>query len=303
MRKHNRKNVRGGNKRYKWIFYLLLAALVVTFIFIYQFTKKNWDSKNKLSLAIKNQDGGVSLVTFDPISNEIITINIAGNTEVNVSENLGVWKLSSVWELGESQGYSPKLLTKTITRSLKFPVYLYADSEAIGYSQANVIGIIKAASFPYKTNLHFIDKISLGIFALKIKNPNRVSIDLTQTSYLKFKKLADGNEGYVVTKFFPTELLPVFANFNFSKKTFNVLIIDASGQHIAQDIAQVIEILGAKVASVDNVAQADFGCEVKGDDRRAQEIISLLFACNKSPELPDNFDLQIKIGKEFAKSY
>src|SRR3989344_5653706 len=108
----SRKLHRGKNnkKRSKIYVYLFLIILGVSLFLYFVTSRKYWDGEGRLTLAVQKLDGDVNIVTFDPKTSEIFNIRIPGSTEVEVANQLGVWKLKSVWELSMQENLEGSLL-------------------------------------------------------------------------------------------------------------------------------------------------------------------------------------------------
>jgi hypothetical protein len=237
---------------------------------------------------------------------EIANIYIPKNTEVEVSRQLGIWKLGSVWQLGANEKIDGKLLTGTLRHYFKFPVVAWADSEAEGFSEGSLGKVARALFNPYKTNLTFGDKLSLAAFSLRVNNTKRTGIDLAETTYLIRTNLKDGSEGYRVTRSFSQRLLSIFADDVISQNSYKIAIIDASGEaNTADDVGELMQVLGAKVASVTNDGEdGDINCFIRGNDKVVVDRVAGLLSCDdwefgKS----GSFDLEIKLGTSFIKNF
>src|SRR3989304_7037936 len=201
-----------GKKRSKIFIYLFLIILTFSLFLFFVTSRKYWDGEERLTLAVQKLDGDVNVVTFDPITSEIINIAIPGDVEVEVANQLGVWKLKSVWDLGKQEELEGTLLARTVTKHFKFPVFLWAQSEASGFYEGNVSGLFKAVFFPYSTNLNLADRVSISLFSLGVKNTKRFEIKLEETSYLHKSVLADGEEGWKVVGDAPQDITSLFAD-------------------------------------------------------------------------------------------
>jgi hypothetical protein len=284
---------------------LIIALLAIALFFILFLNTEFWNGDDKLSLVINTHGGDVVVATFDPELEEVTKIVIPADTEVQVSRQLGTWRLKSVWQLGENEGWSGQLLAETVTKHFKLPVIAWADEGAIGFSEGSLASVLKAVALPYKTNLKIGDRIHIALFSLGVINTKRVDINLAETPYLKRRKLVDGEEGYLLVGKLPEKLLVIFSDPKISEKNARVVIRDASGKPgLAQEIGEIIEVLGAKVVSITKEKEMKVGCEIYGREEKSIEKIGLLFSCNRLKEESEGeFDLEIRIGKEFAKRF
>lgn len=297
-----------GKKKKTKFWAVKYVFLIFVFLIFFGFLKNSnefWNGKEKLSLVVRSLTGGVNVVVFDPAHDEIVNISLPPNLEVEVAKNLGVWKLRSVWELGEQEGLpGGELVAKTLTKYLKFPVYLWADAPAHGFVEGTPTTLLKAAIFPYKTNLKTPDKVRIALFALSVKNPKRIEIPLTDTSYLERTVLLDGEEGYILTRRPPEQILALFADQDISEAGVRVNVRDRTGvAGAAEEVGEVIQILGGKVVSYVREEEEEFDCRLRGWNRDVVLKIVRLLGCEAEIVNKTNFDLEIIIGKNFPERY
>jgi len=232
---------RGKKNFWKLLLYVTLFSVFLTAFFYVKSTRKYWNGEDKVVVAV-NEGKEVKVFIFDPIVSEIVQIVIPGNTEVEVARDLGIWKLSSVWELGKRENLEGKLLTRTLAKHFKFPVYIWADSSASLFWGETPFDIVKAIFSPYKTNLGVGDRLAMGLFALGVKNTQKVKIKLEDTGYIKKETLFDGEEGYRVYEKIPQKLAVFFVDQK-EEGGFRVAIKDGSGSSgLAEDAAGVLEV-------------------------------------------------------------
>ena len=297
------KAKRNGKNSYKKLLFIFLVPLLVFLLITLQ--TRFWKSSEKTFLAISKEGGEVAISVFDPELEKITNIIIPKNTEVDVARQLGRWKLGSVRELGENEDLEGMLLAETIVKHFKLPVAAWADSPALGFAEGDILGIVKASLLPYKTNLGIGDKLKLGLFSIRIKNLKRENIDFSEGNILKKVTLIGGEEGYVLAGRLPNYIVALFSNPDISSEGATVIILDATGKaNVAEEVGEVIEVMGVKIANIKKEEVADFDCEVKGKDKELLEEITQVFSCKKLKVMPEgNFDLEIKIGKDFTRRY
>ena len=298
-----RKARRNGKNSYIKLLFIFLVPLLIFLLITLQ--TRFWKSSAKTSLVICKESGEVVISVFDPELEKITNIIIPKNAEVDVARQLGRWKLGSVRELGENEDLEGKLLAETIVKHFKLPVAAWADTPALGFADGDVLGIIKASLLPYKTNLGIGDKLKLGIFSIRINNLKRESIYFSEGNILKKVTLIGGEEGYVLAGRLPNYIVALFSNSNISSEGAVVIILDATGKaNVAEEVGEVIEVMGVKLANIKKEEADDFDCEVKGEDKELLEEVAQVFSCKKLKTMPEgNFDLEIKIGRDFSKRF
>lgn len=292
----------GKNSYVKLLFAFLIPLLILLLITL---QTRFWKSSAGTFLVISKESGEVVISVFDPGLDKITNIIIPKNTEVDVARQLGRWRLGSVRELGENENLKGKLLVETIVKHFKLPVAAWADAPASGFADGDFLGIVKAGLLPYKTNLGVGDKLKLGLFSIRIKNIKRENIDFSEGNILKKVTLIGGEEGYVLAGKLPNYIVALFSNPNISSEGATVVILDATGKaNVAEEVGEVIEVMGVKLANIKKEEVDDSDCEVKGKERKLLEEIAQVLSCKKLKVAPEgNIDLEIKIGRNFSKRF
>jgi len=305
MPARGKRRSRNKKKRFSSVKSLGLILLFFTLLFFLTFRSSFWDSNSKLTLVVNKKDGDVLIAVFNPVVDEVTSITIPKNTQLKVARQLGTWKAGSVWQLGENEGLEGRLSQETITHHLKLPVVAWADSPAEGFANGGLVALVKAVSLPYKTNLKMGDRIKLAFFSFGVKNFKREEINLAETNLLKKTRLIDGEEGFILISGLPASILALFSDIEISQKDVSVLIRNATGKRgVPEQVGEVVEVLGAKVAAIKKEESEKFDCVVLGKDQKAVKKLTQVFSCERRKGLPSgSFDLEIKIGEEFARRF
>lgn len=286
------------SKKPVWIFVVLL--ILTAFIYL---NPKTWDKNSRLGLTIQNESGSVTVVSFDPVLEKITTIEVPATTQMSVSRQLGEWQMGSVWKLGENESIGGRLIAETVTKTLKFPVDAWASSKATGFLGGSPLKLFTAFLSPYKTNLTLRDRFNLMLFVLKVKNTGRVSIDLEDTGYIYRDKLADGELGYRVRSTIPSKLAATFADSSLSQEGLVLRITDAGeNAFIAKEVGEIVEVLGAKVISIDSEDSQNVNCVVTGPKSLTTTKIASIFECD-TKFIKEGKTVELLLGKEFYKRF
>jgi len=301
-RRQKRLAKKNGKPRRNKLYILLFVILLIPLVFI--FSTKYWNKHEKLSIAVARESGDVSVLVFDPIGKKIVSVLIPADMQIKAARQFGSWKVKSLRELGENEGIGGKLVAESVLYYFKFPVIVWADEPAIGFSRSGFFQISKAVFSPYQTNLGFGDRIRLGLFSLNMGNLDREDINIVDYFSVKKTRLIDGGEGYLLTGKLPNSLYAIFSDPQISKSQVSVKIINASERReLALSTGEALEVLGAKIAAVNNEDPIDIDCEVSGQDKALIKKISKLFDCDEYIKDIGSFDIQIKLGEEFAKRF
>jgi len=281
---------------------LILSLLLIRLVM----QKSVWDGKNRFVVAVSGLDGGVSLLVFDPLSHLITTIDIPSNTSLELSHQLGTWKLGSVWHLGKQEKIGGRLLKDTITKSLLLPVDAWAEAQAMGFARGSLPSLIRAVIAPYDTSLNFKDKLNLALFSIKVQSGERLFIDLSRSGYLTKTQLLSGEEGYTVKSAPPLALEKLFSVEDVAREKARIAIYDSSSApSVASVMTNVINILGTKVVSIQKADKSDIDCQITTRPKLAtSRIIARIFSCKLQSSPPEgNYDIEIKVGESFAKRF
>lgn len=268
-----------SKKKFLFVFFLILFSSVILYLI---FSFRVWDGKSRISIAVPGQDK-TQVMTLDPSTSSITQIYIPNTTEVHAANNMGKWKLGSIWKLGENEGLNPgRFLSITLMKSFSFP--------------------IEAWDFDGRTNLSLRDRINIAIFKAHVKNSSKTEINLEETGFITAVKLTDGTRGYTIKERIPVRLLSVFVDEEIAKKNVNVKIVNKTGDRIIADtVSEIVDVVGMKVTSATRLDPDDSDCVVKGDGREVREKIAKLFECKSEPGVDNS--LEITLGKKFLKRF
>jgi len=277
---------------------IVLPLILLLGVFLYiKLNTKYWNGSDKLGFAYIKTDGSVGVTELDPKLNEMTTITIPGETQVDVARNYGTLRIKNVWQLSQNEKLGGVLLPETITQNFFFPITLWSSSD--------LSDIYKFIFSPGQTNIPFGDRLSIGIFALKVGDLNKTNVDLAKSQFLHKEKLSDGLMGYTIMQQEITQRLSVYFSDNqIADQNFKVYISDATGQvGVAQLVGQIIEVLGGKIVSIDRKQDVgDFDCQVLGTNSNINRKIANLFSCSIVND-KTNFDLEVRLGSRFAKRF
>lgn len=297
--KNKKKGFRKINKP------LLVFGFFIVFIFLaFFFGKKNCFSDLNNVLVFVNKDGDVIVSSFNRKEKEVNSVFIPKNTQLEVSRQLGSWKVKSIWQLGVNEKYYGKLLQETVVKNFHFPVNIWADETASGFISNNFLKLLKATFFPYKSNLSLGDRLNLFFISFGLENKRNTFIDLSKTGVLKETRLTDGEEGYVIARDVPINVMAPFAEQIFKDGGYMIKIVNATGlRSVAENIGITLEAIGSKVVSIKEEAVTDFDCFISGKDKHFVKKISQIYSCEVKDNDFEGFDMVIKLGSGFSKRY
>ncbi len=310
IRKNNmRRTAREKRKRKSWtrgpIFKFVLPIIIIAGIFLLvKITTRYWNGHDKFAFVFRQEGGDVGVTVFDPKLEEETTLIIPGDTEVDVAQSYGTLRIKNVWQLGLNEKIGGKLLAATVAKNFLFPVFLWSDEDGASFVRGNTPGIFRFMFFPEKTNISLGDRVSVALFALKVRSLNRTEIDLGKSQFLRKERLNDGAPGYRLTGPVSGRLSIYFSDNDLTEANLKVFITDSTGKFgVAEKVGEIVEVMGGKVVSIDKRSEmSGIDCEVSGTNVKIVRKIANLFSCaiRKSD---GGLDLVIKLGTGFAERF
>lgn len=281
---------------------IIPAVLVFLILFLFKATTRIWNGHDKVAVVYKDGEN-VAVNVLDPVLGESTTLIIPGDTEVEVARNYGIFRIKNVWQLGVNEKINGDLLAETVTNNFLFPVFLWT-SQNPGLDKGNLKEITKFIFFPGNTNISVSDRIQIGFFALKVKDLDKSEINLGKSLFLDKGILEDGLPGYKITGPISQRLTVYFSDNEIGDSDVKVNITDATGvSGVSDRLGAILQVIGGKVVSLDKKSVSEKSdCTISGQNSKAVNKIARLFSCSiKNTET--SFDVDIKIGEEFAKRF
>lgn len=281
---------------------ILIVASVVTWKF---FLKTTWDTRTRLVVVINQPGEEVLIKIFDPDARSITTFSIPANTQINVSRQMGIWKVGSIWELGMHEKLEGRLLAESITKSFKFPVDAWSDSKLLELTTGKITSLPKAFNSKNVSSLTLKDKININLFSLSTKASAGATINLSEGNYLKKTILSDGEEGYVINGDISPALASYFSDNLLTQINPRIALYDETKRKAFSDtIGTIIQVLGGKVYVVYERPATDTDCVVVGDTQESITKIASVFNCTTSIRKVDSdFDIEIYLGEKFENRF
>lgn len=290
---HRRQRKNSTKKSGAPIFYLFIFLILGFCLWFFVLSAHFWNGSDKIAVTVKTENNDVAVVIFDPKLEEITTLIVPGDTEVNVARNLGVMRLKNVWQLGENEGVSGKLVAETVTNNFRFVSFLWTTVPNGG----------RSLFAPGKTNISFRDRLGMLLFSSKIGNSGRTEIDLGKNQFLQKGKLSDGENGFKISENLLGRLTIYFSDYELAEAGVRAFINDETGEFgVANEFGKILQTLGAKVVSIDKKTLSEKDCIVSGGERAYVKKIASAFSC-KEDMMGDKNVITIDIGSKFAKRF
>lgn len=260
-------------------FFALFVLLVIAFLFCFLW---KLSSVEKFTFVKKLNDGGAEVILFLPEKEKLLVLEVPATTQLDLSQNLGIYKLESAWKLSEKESMEGGLIAKTFVKNFSLPVYYWKDESS--------------------NNLGFFRNLKIMLVEKNLLNFSEERYDLSKTPVLDSLKLKDGSEGYKISGSVPSYILV-----NFSKEFESppkAQLIDYSGDFsISDKLSSILSNMGVKVSSYTKNEPFDGGCSVSGQNSDLVSSISKVLGCQITQNSGSESDIVIEIKKDFAKNF
>lgn len=282
-----------------FVFFIVVVLLALVWIIL----PSKWDQSKRLTVAIVNEEKQTSILIFSPQTSGITQVLIPSNTQLQVARQLGSYPIGNVYKLGSQEKLGGKLMAESITKSLKLPSDQWSEKPLLNLTDLTISSALKAAFSPYASSLTIKDKIKLALFSLRVKPSRFNQVDLQNIGYLIPSTLKDGSEGFVARLEPPLALSTYFADPDLVSAKIAIQDFTDSVS-IADELGQIIEMLGGKVFAVYDKPTTQEDCTIVTTSAHKADLIASLLDCQINEQSSENgFDIQINIGKGFEKRF
>lgn len=280
-----------------------------------------WDGSSNINLVVRGDS--IAILSFNPVNNEVMIINVPQNTYVDVPEGRGQWMVSSIFNLGESDNppTGNQLLKRSLSAFLGIPVDGYLEFKG-SLRQKDADQIVKgfkkgpeeilSALSQIKTNLAPVEfvRLSLGLVSIRFDKFKGVNME----DILKRKWLPDGT--IVLTGDLENidNLSQKFVESRISDERLSVAIFNATKYPgLGQKAARLITNMGGNVITVSNASHEVKNSQIWGKKntytyKRLREVFVLdcldnpkcdtILGTDKSVE-ESRADINLILGEDF----
>lgn len=281
-----RKLLKGGS----------LALFLVVAVFVWLVLPTHLPKQDRYALIAAEPKTDAHIVVIDTKALTITDVVIPATTHVSVGQNLGTWPLASVYELGEG---TPGVLVKdTITKTFGLPIDGWVNGPH------NKILTIPSLFMHFETNLTVKDRIHL-VLRTVFTRYTYSTLNLKDTSYLRQSTFTSGDTGYEPVGALPISIAHLFVLPEFSQGQQTVGIMHPVGADEEVEMAsQVIERLGSKVVSIEEIDDDTAGCSILVKEKtRSSLVLANVFGCPISVEKELHVDIALRIGSAFLMRF
>lgn len=236
--------------------FLLFSILLFSFILI------KVGSLGKF-IFVNNVDGNAEITVVHSDKLKVVRILILGDTQIKVSRGFGTYKISSLWKLGEKEGYGGKLVVESVRKSFLLPLYLWKDGT--------------------KTNLNIWQRIKILFLEKKISGGTK---NLIINSKIPESILINFVDPNVAETIFKIEIEDLTGNIS-----------------VTEDVSKILEIMGVQITSYSKGFDENLDCEVIGKDKKLIKVVRDTFDCKTIIDESLLVDLKIRLGKRLVDRF
>lgn len=256
-------------------------VLIVVFLFffillgykIFRFWHQRlWNGQSRLNLVIQSQP--IFVTSLAP-GEEMTILLIPDDTFVEAIHGFGFYRIKSIYNLGELEGWGGELLLGSIQEFLGVPLDGYAIMESFRFESGQksevvkkqllnqVGGLLKSSK---KTNLTVWDLILFWWQVKKIRPTKIRLVNLDQLGVCSETTLADGTRAVSVD----SERLNQFVNQFFKDEKIRsenkaLSVLNGTGQFgLAKKGARLISNLGGRVVEIGDWTPSVLNCQLRG---------------------------------------
>lgn len=307
-------------------FRMLISVILATFLLIVLFRANQIIGH---SIFLSNDHFGIVLntnpIAFFHINRESGQKNIvlvSSDTYVEATRGFGLYRMGSIWALGEIEGEGGKLLSETMQELLAVPVHAWlgrSDATTLSSDDGYVSDLkaqfslqkllVPSFSEEFATNLTIIDKFLLVVELFNVRANQIDVLDLSATDAVSEFELADESRAISVdVEILDTVTGSIFENQKIREEGLSVEVRNATDRpFLAQKASRTLSNLGVKVVRVGNSNVNEPRCVVYGSEdlkkTETAKTIRALFNCSFITDEQGRSieDLEVVIGESYSE--
>lgn len=276
---------KAGKPLKKPIAYVFAVMLLIASLFVLVIMVKPslWQAGDRFVVLRENGDNSASFMVYEPQNQSVYEIRIPPSTQMDSANNLGKWRLGSLWQLYKDEDLGKSTIVDTFTISMGLSADVWTG------------------------DLFLKDRIKIFVFEFRAGKSQYIEVDPIQFGLVSEVRLVDGDQGYVAGDKVPGLIARLFASEIVLKERARVGVKNYSSHtNEIENINRAVEILGTKIVSVENLEERNFDCEIKYKPKGefTAKKLANIYSCDlqKSDDL-GSLDISMDLGNGFWKRY
>jgi hypothetical protein len=266
---------------------LLLIILIILVGFGYKIygtlSRSIWDGKNQINLVFNSTITGqpVLVASFNPQEKSLNTLIIPGETLVEVIQGYGLYRVESIYSLGELEGKGGLLLAGSIQEYFGLPI----DGWVAGHKSKRSVNLVTGAagSRNYfidiiveslkeesRTNLARWDLVRLWWEIRGVRQDRIKMVDLGETSASEEVVLPDGTKAIKIDPQHLEQIISeVAVDEKIRKEDLAIAVLNATNQPgLATKGSRLIRNIGGRVIGIGETENfqfpiSNFQCQIR----------------------------------------
>lgn len=276
-----------------------------------------WDDTYNINLVVKGRF--VSVISLNPSEKKVTILPLPDETYLQVPHQFGRWKLSSIYDLGQTTKFGGgKLLKNSVSTFLGIPIdglMLMTGSfqqkeirEVVEIMRRNPLGSF--SMLPHlQTDLTLWDLVRLKWHISQVRFDKVKTLDLISLKILDKEKLGDGTEVFTFDPIKLDSVLTELIDPSVSSEHLSVAVFNATNHPgLAQKAARLITNLGGNVIIIANSEKKYARSQVFGQPSATLTRLTQIFGSDKiSPQesgiASSRAHINILVGEEFYQDF
>ncbi|MFC1646783.1 hypothetical protein ACFL1A_00735 [Patescibacteria group bacterium] len=291
----------------------ILVVLILAF-FIYIRAKK--DTIPYISIGFATDP--VLIVFFNKEENSLMSISVPASTNIDVTGNSGLYKLSSVWELSLLDETKGEVFKNSLETAIGVPIsYFYgfgaeirSDSDQNNLDICTIESLYKYINKSYISDISVNDYISFCWSKMFLEESDIDEIEIIDQSYFEKIVFPDGSKGSIFNLGRIDNLLDRYLEIN-SLRNENLSIAffnNTDAQGLSSRVSRIFTKIGIRVVSAQVGEESVKNCLISGNkdalESLSANIIGSMLGCgSKEVDNISGVDISVYLGDEVAKNY
>ncbi len=262
-----------------------------------------WNGNFNLNFLIKSK--GIALVSFNPLAQKMIIINLPDSTFVDTAHGFGQWQLASIYGLGESGKLGGTVLLRlSLTNFFGLPIdgILNFSGKYADLSATKIIDEIRKSPFSLidilpnlKTDLtpYELTRLKLGLSGVRFDKITQ--INLQDTGALEKSKLADGSDVYIADDQKLDSTLSDLADPQIKTEHKTIAVFNGTDHpQLGSKASRLVNNLGGNVIIVTNYDSKIAYTQVTGEKSKTLDRLKQIFGPPADTVSKDDTIVKIK---------
>jgi hypothetical protein len=318
VKHHPRKYQRLG-ERYARFFGIIFLILLGLSLFVFVIYKRSNQTLPFVSIVIANNP---TIILFATDKDNVTTITLSGDIEIQGVSGYGNYALNSLWRLGRMDKKNGLVFVRSLSEDIGLPIGKYVGPNTDELSQLTINEAVRKylsvsslwglLTGKYSHNLSLDDMIRLVRFMNSVDLNKSNAITLDSTNGITSKQNADSSTSPIFDQIkFDAKYPTLFELPQIRKEAYRIAVVNPFEiPGLAQHYARYLNHLGLYVISTsssqfnkdDNICRIKFNASASGSV--TIQSLQTIFGCISEISTEKGIsDIELQIGKNYANYF